>query len=275
MNARTLLLALLGLVLVLALVLLLIPSGPTVERTMVPAIAAQQIQPYTFITQDMVMSGERIPLSTATGKGAWPPAAVIGTMSTDLINPGDLLTGLNAKPVREVRKGVTDMNLELVSFGASGERLLGGQIRPGHIINLYGNGRKGSESYTVLIEPRLWVVEVLAGSKDVNVKTPQPNPITGEYTEKEGGAEQAGSLVTVATTPQRAAHIIDALGSQGLQPYVTLAANQNVELALATPAPAATASLNIDIAQTLTAIAIKMRNTAPPPPPKTGGGGTR
>ena len=66
-----------------------------------------------------------------------------------------------------------------------------------------------------------------------------------------------------------------ALGAQGLAPYVTLAANQNVELALATPAPAATTGLDPNIAATLTAIANKMKVTQVPIPPRSGGGASR
>lgn len=281
MNARTLILiaavALLGVGLLMTIANLF--RKPVPEGSIVPAIAVQQIQPYTVITQDMVRAGPAIKEKMASQEAVYPLVDSIGKMTTAQIQPGDTLSGFNAKPVETVRF-VKDLGLEMVSFSASTDRLLGGQLRSGQIVNLYGNGRdkKTNVDFTVLIEPRLWVVEVLAGAEPAAAVTPEVNPETGEY-DQSSGDTRAGTMITVAVPPQVAFHIIDLLGAQGLQPWVTLAANQTAQSALATPvappAPTSTPSLPPDIAATATALWRQLQATPPPGPPVTGDGGGR
>lgn len=283
MNSRTLLviamIAILGLGLVLVIQSLL--QQPPTERTLTPAIAAAQIPPYTYITQDMVKVGREMRLRDAQTRGAYPVDAVVGLMSTDLIAPGDLLTGVNAKPIEQVRAGVKDLGLELVSFSASGERGYAGHLRAGHIINLYGNGSDKSthHDFTELIAPRLWVVDVSSSGEPAVVETPRPDPVTGEYAVQPGARNRPANTITVAVPPQTALHIIESIGTRHLDPWVTLAANQTVSAALATPQPAPTAlnpnQLPPDLAGTATALWRLVNATKAPPLPHTGEGGGR
>lgn len=242
MNARTmaLLVALALVVAGLAMIVAEFMRPPPAETRVPVAMSVAQIKPYTIITQDMIKSGTPLLAAEAHERGAYPVSAVVGLMSTDLILPGTLIAGVNAKPVEDVRF-VSDFNLEIVSFAAGVDRTVGGKLRPGHIINLYGFGRDAltQAQFTELIEPRLWVVGVSAGGQPVSGATPRPDIQDGRYYEENAGADAPATLVTVAVTPQQAVHIIDALGADGLNAWVTLAANQTVELARATPVPAA------------------------------------
>jgi len=283
MNSRTLLIILLVFLLGVGAILTiaeLFKEAPAPAR-MTPAIAAVQIEPYTVITQDMIKAGTEVRQSEAVQKGLYPADAVVGKMATDLIVPNTLISGVNAKPIEEVRF-VEDLGLEVVSFQAGVDRLVGGKLRPGHIINLYGYGRDDEtrKNYTTMIEPRLWVVNVSQAGRDVEVATPQPDVETGEYSEVIGGQMGMATLITVATEPQRAMRIIDALGAQGLQAWVTLAANQTVDFTrAATPAatarPPATPGLPLDLALTATALWKQINSTPAARPPRTGFGGSR
>lgn len=283
MNSRTLLIIALVVLLGVGAILTIAElfKTPATPASMTPAIAAVQIEPYTVITQDMIKAGQPVRQSVAIEKGLYPAEAVIGKMATDLITPNTLINGVNAKPIEEVRF-VEDLGLEVVSFQAGVDRLVGGQLRPGHIVNLYGFGRdeKTRENFTVMVEPRLWVVNVSQSGRDVDSATPQPDPETGEYKETIGGQMGTATLITVATKPQNAMHIIDSLGAQGLQAWVTLAANQTVDFTrAATPAATAkapaTPGLPLDLALTATALWKQINSTPVAGPPRTGFGGSR
>lgn len=278
MNTRSIVLlaavAILAVGLVMTLMQQLRPPPPPARVS--TAVAAVQIEPYVLVTESMVRAGEKVRESYASQHAIWPADQVIGKISTRRIKPGETFTADNLQDIRKFRF-VEDFNLELVSFSASVDRLLGGGLRPGHIINLYGYTQAGAEeSQTVLIEPRLWVVEVSSSGQPVSEATPVYNPDTKEMEATGRGAERPATLITIATTPEKAFRIIDALGAKRMTPWVTLAANQNVSPLLATPvavAPTATPGLPPDLILTATAIAEITRFTPVPTPGRTGGGG--
>lgn len=248
-------------------------------QTAVPvnvAVAAAAIEPYTIVTQDMLKTTTLSP-TQARDRGAYPVDFVPGKMTTARIAPGDIISTKNALPPEEVRY-VKDLNLEIVSFGASPEKLVGGKLRPGHIVNVYGSGRDDdNREFTVLVEPRVWVVGVSAAGSAPSQATRQPDPLTGEIKTSGDARERPVTLVTVAVPPDKAFHIIDALGAQNLDPWLTLAANQTPGQLYATPATAATATsgLPYDLSLTATALAGILKSTPAPQPPRTGGGGGR
>jgi len=283
MNSRTLILifavALLGVGLLMVLADLF--AEPPVESKVTPAVAAVQIDPYTVITQDMIKAGDPVRGQDAFERGLYPVQSVVGLMSTSQILPGTQLNGVNAKPIEKVRF-VQDLGLEIVSFQAGVDRTVGGELRPGHIVNLYGFGRdeETRQNFTELIESRLWVVKVSAGAGSVvSNATPRPDPDTGEYKVEGGDREQPTTLITVAVTPQQAFNIINALGARGLQAWATLAANQTANIARATPvataAPPPTPGLPPDLALTATALWQTINATQPARAPRTGFGGAR
>jgi hypothetical protein len=277
MNARTLVLV--GAIVLVGLGLLMtlgdLFSAPPPAATIQPAIARTQIQPYTVITQDMVAAGDTISQRDATARGLWQVRDVVGKMSTNLIAPGDALAATNAMPIEAVRF-TSNPNLEIVSFGASVDRMVAGKIRPGSLVNIYGTGRdKESQNFTVLVEPRVWVVGVSSGGSQAVASTAVPDPKTGEVTVTNADRDRAATTLTVAVEPEKAFRIIDAFGAQGLAAYVTLAANQTADTGgFATPAPAATATsgLSVEISLTATALAELLKPTDPPKEPATGDG---
>jgi len=277
MNARTLVLigaiVLVGLGLLMTLGDLLSPPAPA--ATIQPAIARTQIQPYTIITQDMVAAGETVTQRDASSRGLWQVRDVVGKMSTNLIAPGEILAATNALPIDKVRF-TSDPNMEIVSFAASVDRMVAGKIRPGSLVNVYGTGRdEESNNFTVLVEPRVWVVDVSSGGSPVIQSTAVPDPKTGELVVTNADKDRAATLLTVAVPPDKAFRLIDAFGAQGLLAYVTLAANQTAETGgFATPvreAPTAE-GLPPDLALTATALAKLLEPTQPPKEPATGDG---
>lgn len=274
MNARTAMLAfavvLIGVGGIMTLKDLLSPTPPP-PKVMV-ARAVQQIEPYTVVTQDMIQT-EQMSARTARDSNAWKVEQVAGMMATDLLAPGDVMTAGNVQPIEQYR-GWKDLGMELVSFTSSVDRLVAGQLRPGMLINIYGFNRgRPDETFTKLIEENVRVVRVLQGSgRAAGQGTPvadwQDNQVT--YGDDKG---RSGTLLTVALPPERAFNLIDALGAQALQPYVTMAGNRTVS-ALATPRYLETPeqAAPIDWAATMTAIAI-ISNATELSPPITGGGG--
>lgn len=252
-------------------------NKPQVAVPVNVAVAAASIEPYTIVTQDMLKS-TTLTQTQARDRGAYPVDAVPGKMTTARLAPGDIITTKNALPPEEVRY-VKDLNLEIVSFSASPEKLVAGKLRPGHIVNVYGAGRDDqNRDFTVLIEPRVWVVGVSAGGGGVvSNATLQPDPVTGEIKKTGDARDRAVTLVTVAVPPDTAFHLIDALGAQKLDPWLTLAANQTPGQLYATPIAAASATpgLGYDLSLTATALARLLQSTPAPPMPPTGGGGTR
>ena len=278
MNVRSI--ALIAGVGILGIGLLMVISSmfnkPQVAAPVPVAVAAAAIEPYTIVTQDMLKSTTLTP-TQARDRGAYPVDFVPGKMSTARIAPGDVITTKNALPPEEVRY-VKDLNLEIVSFSAGPDKLVGGKLRPGHIVNIYGAGRDDkNRQFTVLIEPRVWVVGVSAGGGPVSQATLQPDPQTGEIKKSGPDRERTATLVTVAVPPDKAFHIIDALGAQKLDPWLTLAANQTPGQLYATPVAAAspTAGLPLDLSLTATALANILKSTPVPPLPRTGGGAGR
>jgi hypothetical protein len=277
MNARTIatigLIAIMGIGAIMLLADFLSPKAPP-ARVQV-ALAAQQIQPGQVITQDMLRSTEMTE-KEALSVGAWRFEDAVGKMSMSVIAPNTKITGVNAKPIADVRFS-EDLGLEVVTFAATVDRSVGGKLRPGNIINLYGNGKsKDNEAITVLIESQLQVVAVSASGRSVTNATPRPNIDTGELVVENAEDDQPASMLTVATTPNKVFNIIDALGSRDLTPWVTLAASQTASGALATPVMAtATPGLPLNLSLTATAIWEKLRMTQAPPVPGTGDGGSR
>jgi len=280
MNARSIVLigavAILGIGAIMMLSSLFGQQAP--PRTTQVAVARDVIEPYTIITQDMLGVSADVYLRDANEKGAWTGANAVGLMSTGRIAPGQWVTAQNAKPVEQVRF-TDDFGLEVLSFQAGIDRTVGGELRAGHLVNLYGSGRtREGEPFTRLIESQVWVVRVSAAGQPVTNETPMPQD-TGELVVLGGDRNRAASVITVAVRPDQALNIVNALGAENLSPWVTLAANQTAASLLATPVPPPTASptwgLPPDIAATATYIARQLAPTQPPVRIDTGGGGSR
>jgi len=278
MNVRTLVLigaiALVGIGALMMLGDFLTPKAAPAQIN--AAVAKTQIQPYTVITNDMVAQGETIPERTAKAEGVWSVQTVVGNMSTNLISPGTELNTQNVLPIEDVRY-TADPNLEVVSIAASVDKLVAGKIKPGSLVNLYGFGREQESNtpFTTLVEPRVWVVAVTAGGSPVSNATLVPDPRTGDVT-RTGVDDRPATTLTIAVPPEKAFKIIDAFGAQGMNAWVTLAANQTAATGgPATPLPPAatpTPGLPLDIALTATALYNALKATVVPSGPPTGDG---
>lgn len=231
---------------------------PPAAPTTVLATARGQIAPYTFVTQDMVAVGERVPAGLAKERGAWTVQDAVGKMSTALIAPGDTLTAGNLLPAETMRY-VVDMGLEIVSFQASIDKAVAGRIRPGSLINLYGYGTDAdNQPVTKLVQGRMWVVAVTAGGAPVASATLVPDSRTGSL-DTQDNERRPGATLTVAVAPAVSYKVIDALGAQGLGAWVTLAANNLVTL------PEALAAATATPTQAAMPVPLPFRPTVGPP----------
>jgi hypothetical protein len=120
------------------------------------------------------------------------------------------------------------MDLEVISFHAEIDRNLGGTLRPGHKINIYGfrtDSEENSLPPVTLIADHIWVVDTRTSSGGEAEATPTPISAGGGGGLLGGLAEARpgpASIVTVAVEPAIARQIIEALGAQQYQAWVTL-----------------------------------------------------
>ncbi|MEO8082942.1 MAG: hypothetical protein ABI780_03910 [Ardenticatenales bacterium] len=226
MNIRTLVfrgaigLLVIGALLSLASLRRAAPPPPTVTV----AVAERSIEPYTILTSAMIGAGATMPQTEAMARGAFPITAVDGLMTTSRLAPGDLITTGRALPAGDVRF-IQDLRLEIVSFAAGLDRLVGGRVRPGHRINIYGTGRDArNRTFTELVERAALVVQVSAGGQAVAEAMAVPDLVTGEIHRATEDRGRAVTMITVALAPTRVLHLIDALSARQLEPWVTLAA---------------------------------------------------
>ncbi|MCC7019437.1 MAG: hypothetical protein IT332_06770 [Ardenticatenales bacterium] len=199
--------------------------------TIVVAVANRAVAPYTLLTMDMLAAGQPMREVEARNQGAYPLEGATGLMTTAPLAPGDVITTDRALPATDVRF-IRDLRLEIVSFAAGVDRLVGGRVRPGHRINIYGTGRdRQNRRFTELIERAALVVQVSAAGQAVMESAAVPDLTTGEVRRPAGAREPGVTMVTVALLPTRVLHLVDALSSRRLDPWVTLAAIGQADIA--------------------------------------------
>jgi hypothetical protein len=221
MNPRTLLLGLAGVLIVFGLFMAIadLLSGPAVVEEVRVAYAARPIPPYTVIVPSMLEEGT-LPEEEASDVGAWRFDQVAGKMSTTQIDARSLLTGAEVQPIEVVRK-TKDLNLEVLSFAATIDKALAGQIKAGSLVNIYGFKTGSGEekpAETVLIASNVWVVDVRQGSGEL-----APRAVESAR-EELGDQPSPGTVLTVAAEPPVVWRIIDAVGANEYGPWVSLAA---------------------------------------------------
>jgi len=247
-----------GLLLLLVVVLIafkLLPTqkGPAVQGAVVVLAAKENIEPYTLITSNQV-STTTVPSSLAGGYYS-ASDKMDGFMATTLIKKGSGLTRANAQLPEDFRFW-GDMGLEIGSFRAVFSELVGGQVRPGHRINVYAY-RKGDEDEDngdlVLVASNILVVgvrtetgEEATAGEAVAAGTPTPSSGAGplSFGSLGGGASLGGmggaqpaSVVVFAAEPRVTQAIIAFLGSRNYSAWVTLAPQP---AAIVTPLPVPT-----------------------------------
>ena len=231
----------LGLAVVLGLVGVVIslyspPAPPPTKASVV--VAAQDIDTYTIISESTRLILKERPIEEAANAYRLVEE-VIGKITTRHIGKGEVISRDAAVPIEEFRY-VKDMGLEIISFPADFNKMIGGQLKAGHRINIYGyQGERGdSPPETTLIADHVWVVDVRAASgEEAGMPTPEaeekgPLGLRGLAEERAVPA----SIVTVAVEPEVALAIIQALGAEGFRAWVTLSASETVALR-PTPTP--------------------------------------
>jgi hypothetical protein len=139
----------------------------------------------------------------AEWRQVWTVDAAIGKVTTQMVAQGTVLSSANSLEGESTGGGRQHDALEVVSFEAIVDERLGGPLRPGAFVALYGFGAgEGRRPIMQLIQDRLWVVDV--------------QPVAG-------APPQPTITVTVAAAPDDAPRIIETLGTGGLHAWLTVA----------------------------------------------------
>ncbi len=200
------------------------------------AVAKAEIPTYTRIDASM-LEEQTVPAGQA--RFAYDFSEAVGKMTTERISPGQTIGPGEAKRAEEVRF-VDDPNLEITSFSGRFDEMVGGQLKRGAKINIYGYHQAKDEDEpgdVTLVARDVWVVDVRASSGEA---TSQPTPTPGGSSSGSSGGLLGGSpfvgrgdvpasVVTVAAEPEVVWKIIQALGAGGYEAWVTLAGRQTYE----------------------------------------------
>jgi hypothetical protein len=240
MRNRKVLLLLLAGILVLYIIL---PrqQTPAAARSVVVLAAKESIQPYTFIGASQVTTTT---VAASLAGDYYPETQLLsGYMATTLVRPGQPLSREDARPPEDFRYWA-DMGLEIGSFRGMFSELVGGEVKPGHRINVYGY-RKGDgvDDYgdLMLVASNILVVGVRTETgEDTRTepeRTPTPSAAGGPLSFGSIAAmtgPQPASVIMVAAEPKVVQKIIEYLGSRNYAAWVTLAPEAG---AITTPPP--------------------------------------
>jgi hypothetical protein len=206
-----------AIVLGVAGILLSLPRGSKIVQREV-IVAAEDIDTYTVIDEGLV---ERRTLLATQAADAYTTTTT-PLMTTRPIRKGEPIRRANALPLDTFRPGFPQ---EVISFPATVDKMVSGQVLPGHKINIYGyrseQGERSGE--LILVAPKVWVVDVRTAqgetSKAASARAGgSADPLSGL-----GVTRAPASIVTVAGNRQVVTAIIEALGRNGLSAWVTLA----------------------------------------------------
>jgi len=210
-------LLILAVVLGVAGILLSLPrSSKIVQREVI--VAAEDIDTYTVIDEGMV---ERRTLLATQAADAYATTTT-PLMTTRPIRKGEPIRRTNALPLDTFRPGFPQ---EVISFPATVDKMVSGQVLPGHKINIYGyrpeQGERPGE--LILVAPKVWVVDVRTAQGEASkAASARAGDSEGLLTGL-GVTRAPASIVTVASDRQIVMAIIEALGRNGLSAWVTLA----------------------------------------------------
>lgn len=235
------------------------PKEEPVEVCMA-AVALRDLDTYTVLRRED-LDEQEVVAEEAKGACGGRDAAV-GKMTIRPIRVGDIINDDVAVACEDFRF-VCDMSLEITSFPADFDQMVGGQIRRGHRVNIYGY--RGGQGQNVKPEVRLvatnvWVVDVrTSGGGEAGNPTPEAegrSPAGGLFggPGTVAGRAAPASIVTVAAKPGVVLDIIRSLGAEGFRAWVTLAGRESL-LPTSTPT----------VVPTPTPIRIAGANTTPTP----------
>jgi len=200
-------------------------------------VASRNLKTYAVLKPDAVKTQEK-PAGSVPGALTELPDDVVLILKSP-VDKGAVITH---DAVVEGPPGKKDV--EVLSFPAEFDKAVGGQIRPGHEINIYGfrtDSEGGNPAPVILVAHRVWVVDARTSAGVETEAAPAqrddggPLGLGGLAETRTGPA----SIVTVAVEPAIAWQIIEALGSQPYQAWVTLS-GPPVTSTPPTPTPATT-----------------------------------
>ena len=227
----------------LALEPIIFPPAPPPPREVV--VAAEAAEAYEVVsTRTITRPAEAIPPGAVTDPS---PGTVF--ISKKPIQEEVILSYENAAQIGSEWRPAT-MDYEILSFPAEFDKMVAGQIRSGHRVNIYGYHREEEEDRVKppvkLVAGSVWVVDARSsGGAEAIEATPTVGG--GDGTGDGGGGLFSGgagdrgsmpaSIITVAAEPTVIWRIVDALGAQAYQAWVTLASNEPPVTPTNTPTP--------------------------------------
>ena len=234
-NRRTILFIIAGVLLVVVLISNFLPGGgakPTPTPTTVPVVVAKHdIPPYTLLRVEDVRTAQ-VPANKVAVEGVFSGLReVAGLMTTTEVRAGNAVERSNVLvPDPSWLKG----DMRIFSFYVSTARVLGGQLRSGHRIDLLVTRGKTEKrpAESLWLAYNLWVVGVQqASGADVGRPTAAVyNPTPTQKGEKASssdllpvnprGAQGASNLVVVAADRETGRVIGDYLGAQQYDAWV-------------------------------------------------------
>ena len=216
---------------ILAIIVLLRQCKPQITDELVDVVVANEnIEPYSLISANQVTTGTKMLMSQAKDYFS-DPQQVVGLMATAMLQKGQRIRFENALPPEKVRF-VADMKYEVVSFPAVFSEMVGGQVRPGHKVNIYGYHRGTGQDHQgdmILVASNVWVVDVRTAAGEESRPTPEKTgtdsaAAAGMFSVASVGlGMQPASVVTVAAEPEVVQRIIGELGGNDYTAWVTLA----------------------------------------------------
>ena len=212
---------------------MLMPKPPRPPRTVL--VATTDIDTYTVLRPEMVERREvAAELAPEDAYGEIGEKRVL--ITTRPIKEGEVITRDAAVAVGSSWRPAT-MDLEVLSFPADFDKMVAGQVKPGHKINIYGYhvGEEGEGPPVTLVAHDVWVVDArTASGTEAQAMTPEPAEGGGPLGLRglTGTKAAPASIVTVAVEPEVAWKIIEALGAQKYRAWVTLAGPEPI-----TPTP--------------------------------------
>lgn len=234
-----------GLVAALAGVVVWVYSSSQFQQIVVTARAvtpAVRIPTYTVITPDMLTTRD-VPRSMLSEPIYVDAKDLIGKIATADLAPNIIIYREFVVPMSEFRL-TGDPSLEVVSFPVSPESAVGGQVRVGHLINIYRAivspdeitrlAQESDLSIDALINIRAAAVELLAGDVPVvgvysgtgapalSAESPVSGADAASPARTPGGPLQ---ILTVAVRPETAPKIVQlvAEGKAQIELWVSLA----------------------------------------------------
>ena len=217
---------------------MLMPKPPRPPRTVL--VATTDIDTYTVLRPEMVERREvAAELAPEDAYGEIGEKRVL--ITTRPIKEGEVITRDAAVAVGSSWRPAT-MDLEVLSFPADFDKMVAGQVKPGHKINIYGYhvGEEGEGPPVTLVAHDVWVVDArTASGTEAQAMTPEPAEGGGPLGLRglTGTKAAPASIVTVAVEPEVAWKIIEALGAQRYRAWVTLSGSVPPPLPTPTPTP--------------------------------------